>query len=137
MCNYIWEDIMATHMRRVVRTVDQEDRHDRDLSDRDTVIVDRVNPIERAIYLIGGILLSLLALRVIFALLGANPDNGIADFVYSITYPFVAPFFGLFGYDVQYGVSRLEIETIVAMLVYGLIIWGLAQIAAIGDRRRI
>jgi hypothetical protein len=99
--------------------------------------VDRVNPIERAIYLIGGILLSLLALRVIFALLGANPDNGIADFVYSITYPFVAPFFGLFGYDVQYGVSRLEIETIVAMLVYGLIIWGLAQIAAIGDRRRI
>jgi hypothetical protein len=128
---------MATHMRRVVRTVDQEDRHDRDLSDRDTVIVDRVNPIERAIYLIGGILLSLLALRVIFALLGANPDNGIADFVYSITYPFVAPFFGLFGYDVQYGVSRLEIETIVAMLVYGLIIWGLAQIAAIGDRRRI
>jgi hypothetical protein len=128
---------MATHMRRVVRTVDQEDRHDRDLSDRDTVIVDRVNPIERAIYLIGGILLSLLALRVIFALLGANPDNGIADSVYSITYPFVAPFFGLFGYDVQYGVSRLEIETIVAMLVYGLIIWGLAQIAAIGDRRRI
>jgi hypothetical protein len=131
---------MATHVRRVVRTV--EDR-DTDLvdGDRNEVVVDRVNPVERAIYLIGGILLSLLALRVIFALLGANPDNGIADFVYTITYPFVAPFFGLFGYDVQYGmqygIARLEIETIVAMFVYALIIWGLAQLATIGDRRRV
>jgi hypothetical protein len=86
----------------------------------------------RIIYLIGGILLALLGIRVLLSLLGANRTNGFADLIYGITYPFVAPFFGLFGYEVEYGQSRLEIETIVAMLVYGLLIYLLVRIVRLG-----
>lgn len=87
---------------------------------------------ERAIYIIGGVLLSLLGLRVLLSLLGANPENTFANFIYTISYPFVAPFFGLFNYEVQEGVARLEIETLVAMVIYGLLIILLVKLASIG-----
>jgi YggT family protein len=69
----------------------------------------------------------LLALRFLFALLGANPDNWLASFVYAITYPFVAPFFTLFNYNFTAGVSRFESYTLVAMLFYTLLAWGIAK----------
>lgn len=91
---------------------------------------------ERVIYFIGGLLVVLLALRVLLSLLGANRENTFADLIYSITYPFVAPFFGLFGYTVQYGVSRFEVETVVAILVYLAITAALAWLVTIGRSRR-
>ena len=91
--------------------------------------------VERVIYLVGGILLGLMAIRFLLSLLGANRGNGFADFIYGVTYPFVAPFFGLFNYDVQYGRSRFEFETLVAMVVYALIMVVLARLVTIGSRR--
>lgn len=88
----------------------------------------KTNVATRIVWFIAGILLALLALRFLFALLGANPNNGLASFVYSVTYPFVAPFFNLFSYDVvTAAASRLEIFTLVAMLIYALIAWGIAK----------
>src|SRR5688572_5540675 len=57
----------------------------------------------------------LLALRFMFALLGANPKNGFAALVYGITGPFVAPFRTLFGVPAV-GETVLETYTLVAML---------------------
>ena len=92
----------------------------------------RSNVAERVVWLIAGTLLTLLALRFLFALLGANPESGIADFVYSVTYPFVAPFFNLFSYDVlTAGASRVEFFTLIAMLIYGLVAWGIARLLTI------
>ena len=86
------------------------------------------NVAERVVWFIAGILLTLLGLRFVFALLGANPDAGLADFIYGFTYPFVAPFFNLFSYDtVTAGASRVEFFTLVAMLIYALIAWGIAK----------
>ena len=90
--------------------------------------------IEQVVYLLLGILEAFLALRVILSLLGANLSNTFAHFIYSISGPFVSPFYGLFGYKVQYGVSRLDIETVVAMIVYGLVAWGLVQLTRIGRK---
>lgn len=88
----------------------------------------RSNVAERVVWFIAGILLTLLGLRFLFALLGANPDSGIANFVYDVTYPFVTPFFNLFSYDVvSAGDSRVEIFTLVAMLIYALVAWGIAK----------
>lgn len=89
---------------------------------------------EQVIYLLVGVLETFLALRIILSLLGANRGNAFAQLVYSVSYPFVAPFFGLFGNQFQYGVARLEIETIVAMIVYGLVGWGIVQITRIGRK---
>lgn len=91
---------------------------------------------ERVIYLLGGILITLLALRVLLSLLGANRENAFADLIYGITYPFVAPFFGLFGYTVEYGVSRFEIETLVAIVVYLALTAMLAWVVTLGRSNR-
>jgi hypothetical protein len=93
----------------------------------------RTNVAERVVWFVAGVLLTLLGLRFLFALLGANPANGFANFVYSVTHPFVAPFFGLFNYNYVggNGVGRFEIYTLVAMLVYALIAWGIARLVTL------
>jgi uncharacterized protein YggT (Ycf19 family) len=90
----------------------------------------------RVIWYVAGVLLILLAFRFVLALLGANPNNGFANFIYSVSHPLVAPFFGLFGYNLRYGVSRFEIYTLVAMAVYTVIAWGLARLATIEQPRQ-
>src|SRR5947209_15059091 len=86
----------------------------------------------RIIWYITGVLLVLLAFRFALALLGANPSNAFANFIYTVSHPFVAPFFSLFGYNLRYGVSRFEVYTLVAMAVYAVIAWGLARLVTIG-----
>jgi hypothetical protein len=93
----------------------------------------RTNVAERIVWFVAGVLEVLLGLRFLFALLGANPNNGLASFVYNVTHPFVAPFFSLFNYNYvdANGVHRFEIYTLVAMLIYGLIAWGIARLVTI------
>jgi hypothetical protein len=94
-----------------------------------------VNVVSRVIWFVAGILLLLLAFRFLLALLGANPSNGFANFIYDTSHPFVAPFFGLFHYNnINYGVSRFEVYTLVAMLVYAAIAWVLSAAANLGRR---
>ena|SRR5579884_2047679 len=89
----------------------------------------------RVIWFIAGVILTLLAFRFVLALLGANPGNAFANFIYTTSHPFVAPFFSLFNYNLRYGVSRFEIYTLVAMAVYAVIAWGLARLVTIGHPR--
>lgn len=89
----------------------------------------------RIISFITGLILALLAMRFVLSLLGAKQTNAFADLIYSVTYPLVAPFFGLFGYTMQYGVARFELETLVAMVVYALMGYGLTKLVTIGRNR--
>lgn len=89
---------------------------------------------ERVIYYIVGVLSTLLVIRFVLSLLGANRNNGFADFIYSVSHPLVAPFFGLFNYEVKYGVSHFEVETIVAIALYVLVGYGFAQIIRIARK---
>ncbi len=101
----------------------------------DETEVSASNKVVRLVWFVAGVILALLAIRFVLALLGANPANPFANFIYDITYPLVAPFFGLFSYDQRYGVSRLEIFTLVAMLVYGLVAYGIVYlIETMSDR---
>src|SRR5579859_5045557 len=76
------------------------------------------NVLANIIWLVFGIIMILLSVRFIFELLGANPANSFANFVYTTSHPFVAPFFGLFHYSVlQTGASRFEVYTLVAIFV--------------------
>ena len=90
----------------------------------------------QAIYLIFGIIEVLIAIRLVLKLLGANPEAGFASLIYRITAPLVAPFVGLFG-SPQLNGMVLELEAIVAIIVYGLVAWGLAKLAwlLIGETR--
>jgi len=74
------------------------------------------------IWLLLGILEALLGLRIFLKLIGANPANPFAAFLYKLTELFVAPFAGLTSTPAV-GNMVLEISTFIAMLVYGLIGW--------------
>ena len=89
--------------------------------------------IARMIYFVSGLLTTLLAVRFVLALLGANLNNSFADFIYTVSYPFVAPFAGLFNYRTQYGASRFEIETLVSIIVYGIVAWGIVKLLTISS----
>ncbi len=89
----------------------------------------------RVVWFIAGVILALLGVRFILSLLGANTTNGFANFIYSASHPFVAPFFNLFHYNsIQYGVSRFEVYTLVAMLIYALVAAGIAYLLTINRR---
>jgi YGGT family protein len=81
----------------------------------------------QGIYLVFGIVEGLIAIRFVLRLLGANPDAGFADFIYGMTAPFLAPFFGLFGTP-SFGGSVLELHSIVAIVFYALLAWVLVKI---------
>jgi len=88
--------------------------------------------VEMIIFYLLGLLEGLLAIRFVLSLLGANQNNGFANFIYNLTYPFVVPFFGLFGYTFQYGIARFEFETLVAMAVYALVGYAIGRLWNIG-----
>ena len=67
------------------------------------------------------IIISIVALRFVFRLLGANGDNGIVSWIYAASHPLVAPFFGIFNHDVNVLTGRFELETLLALVVYGII----------------
>ncbi len=91
----------------------------------------------RVVSLIFGILTVLLVLRILLLLLVANETNPIVDVIYAITEPFVAPFRGIFNFDVVSpgGGSVLDIAALVALIGWFLIYLLIMAILSIGDRR--
>ena len=81
----------------------------------------------QVIWLLLGILEGLIALRVLFMLIGINAANTFAKFLYGITGIFVAPFASLIGAPSAGGMV-LEISSIIAMFVYLLVAWAIARI---------
>jgi uncharacterized protein YggT (Ycf19 family) len=93
--------------------------------------------VQNGIYLLFGILEGLLAIRFVLALFGANSAAGFAQFINSVTKPFLAPFAGLFG-TTRFGGGAFDVSLLVAILVYALIAWVLVKVVALlmGDSRR-
>jgi uncharacterized protein YggT (Ycf19 family) len=101
----------------------------------DPVVVVRENRTARVVYLILGILETLLLIRLLLRLFAANPDAWFTQFIYGLTWPFVMPFQGVFAEPGLRG-SVLEFSTILAMIVYALLAWViLAIIRIVRDRR--
>lgn len=90
--------------------------------------------IARIVSLVGYVIVALLAFRFVLSLFGANQGNAFANFIYDASHPFVAPFFGLFNYTPQFGISRFEFETLIAMLFYGIVIGIIVRALTIGRR---
>lgn len=78
------------------------------------------------VWYILGLLEALLAFRFVLRLLAANPSAGFSSFIYSVSYPFAAPFLSVFRSTKIEG-SVFEWTTLLAMLVYWLIAWGIVK----------
>lgn len=85
---------------------------------------------QRVVWFIAGLISIIIALRFVFLLLGANRGADFTDFVYSLSAPFVAPFVGIFG-EPTYGTSVFEVSSLLAIVIYLLIAWGIAKLFTI------
>ena len=88
----------------------------------------------RLVYFIFGVIVAFIVLRMVLLLLAANHGNAFVDFVYGISGIFVAPFYGVFGYTPTFGASIFDISSLVAIVVYALISWGLVTLITLGTR---
>lgn len=86
---------------------------------------------QRVVHFLLDVLLVVLVTRFILRLLGANPANDFVGLIYSLTYPVVAPFSGIFGRVSSTGVAAFEVSTLISMLVFGILAYALARFIGI------
>lgn len=79
------------------------------------------------IWLMLGVLEALIALRIGLKLIGANPESPIVALIYGFTYLFLFPFEGLIN-SPSAGSMVLELSSMFAMLIYGLIAWAVERV---------
>jgi len=90
--------------------------------------------VEYLIYFLFGALEILLAFRLVLKLTGASLASAFVGFIYSITRLFILPFEGIFSRGFSKGIettSVLEPSTIVALVVYPLLAWGIVKLIRI------
>jgi uncharacterized protein YggT (Ycf19 family) len=73
----------------------------------------------------------LLAFRFFLRFAGANPNAGFSNFIYTISWPFVEPFFAVFRTTLVAG-SAVEWTTLLAMIVYSIVAWGIVNLFFMG-----
>ena len=99
-----------------------------------TALDERNLKIKRLIYWVLGFLEVLFAFRLLFKLMGANPGSTFVSFIYAVSQVFVMPFAGIFRSTAAQGIETravLEPGTIIAMIVYALIAWGIVRLIEI------
>lgn len=90
--------------------------------------------LRKIVYYILGIIEAFFAFRLIFKLLGANASSTFVSLIYSVSGAFLAPFSGIFRTAVTKGIetkSVLEPSTIIAMIVYAVIAYGIVHLIEI------
>jgi hypothetical protein len=90
--------------------------------------------VTQLIWLFLAILEATIGLRFLFKLIGVNGENPFAVFLYRLTDFFVAPFASLTGAPAS-GAMVFEFSTIIAMIVYALIFWGIERIVYVSFYR--
>lgn len=106
---------------------------------RDVTTTQEVSPafrLAQLIYVVFGIGIALIIIRVILKALAANPGAGFTSFLYGVTNPLVAPFQGIFATPQAGTGSVFEFSSIIAIIVYALIAWALVRLIEIMGRRR-
>lgn len=121
---------MSYHVERTIESTEVSDKEGGP-ADSSSFVTLSVN----IVMYIFGVLLLLLMFRFVLAILGANPGNWFAGFIYDTSHPFVSPFFSLFKYKTELANgSRFEIYTLVAMAVYTTLAYGITRLFTLGQR---
>jgi uncharacterized protein YggT (Ycf19 family) len=89
------------------------------------------------IYGILSVLEVLLILRFFFRLFGASEASGFIRFLYDLTFPLMHPFQGIFS-DPAVGTQGVfEVSTLIAIVIYALITWGVVWVVNLLLRPRL
>lgn len=82
------------------------------------------------LWLLFGLLESLIGIRILLKLIGANPANPFAVFVYGITEPFLVFFKGLTT-NPSFNNAVLELHSMFALAIYALISWTVVRLVSL------
>jgi len=88
----------------------------------------------KSVYYILSLLEALLAFRLVFMILGANPGSTFVALIYTVSGAFLTPFNGIFRSAVNKGIetkSVMEPTVIIAVIVYALIGYGVVRLIEI------
>jgi hypothetical protein len=99
-----------------------------------TVYYESTKPAYRAtqiVWYVAGIIETILGLRFILRLLGANPAAGFVDIIYTLSQPFVAPFENIVR-NARVEGSVFDWNTLIAMAVYWMLAWAIVRMFFIG-----
>lgn len=90
--------------------------------------------VQYLVYFLFGLLEILLAFRLVLKLTGASITSSFVGLIYGLTGIFIAPFEGIFRRGFAQGVettSVLEPSTIIAIVVYAVLAWGIVKLLQI------
>jgi hypothetical protein len=91
---------------------------------------------EYLVYFFFGALEILLSFRLVLKLMGASILSAFVRFIYGLTGLFTLPFEGIFHRGLSEGIettSVLEPATLVALIVYALLAWGVVKLIRISS----
>lgn len=125
----------TTEVRETNQTVSDDGTQAREVvTEAKTGKVSGVTLAIRIVWFIAGFIIILLTLRIVLLLLGANDTAGFVNFIYNISEPFAAPFYGMFAQPTR-GVSTLDISSIFAIIIYALLAWGITKLITLTKPR--
>jgi hypothetical protein len=93
-----------------------------------------VRPLYRGtqiVWYIFSVIEALLLFRFLLKLIGANPTAGFTDLIYTLSYPFVVAF-QLVVSPAQVSGSIIEWSTLIAIVVYWVLAWGIVRLFVMG-----
>ncbi len=94
---------------------------------------------EYIVYLLLGALEILLTFRLVLKLMGASISSAFVGFIYGLTGLFILPFEGIFRRGFSQGIettSILEPSTLVAIIVYAVLTWGIVKWIRVLSRKQ-
>lgn len=82
-----------------------------------------------------GILELFLGISFLFNLFNASSLNLLNKVVEVVTFPFIAPFYFFFGKNAEYALTKIELMTLAAMVVYPIVVWASVYIIKNGRKK--
>ncbi len=92
--------------------------------------------VTRVMWTILGLIEILLGLRFLLKLVAANAESGFGALIYGVSGVFIAPFAGLVTTPASGG-NILEVNTLIAMMIYALFFWVIVRVTRIVADRPI
>jgi hypothetical protein len=116
---HVVQDHVVTEVEPAVVYADEPVYQERIVQDVGSEERQVLNKATQFIWLIGGLVEGLIAMRVFLKLIAANPNSTFANLVYGLTDLLLWPFVGLTATPTANGMV-LEIPSLIAMVVYAV-----------------
>lgn len=98
-----------------------------DVRARQAIVYGRI---ANVVWFITFVILSIILLRFVLLLINANEENAFVRWIYNTSEFFVRPFLGITN-DPTFDGFVFEINSLIAMLIYMLIIYGVLQLVRV------